>query len=487
MKKHLILTLLTASVVNIGCGQALKDKVYFDEKWNVVSDQSSAAYYRLYNAKDKSKGLKPYQDYYINGKLQGEGFYSRIENEGGIPNFIEEGEQKNYYDSGKLREKWTKKNNKIDGEDFLYYENGALKIQASFVDGVREGKAAHYDSTGRKMYDYNYQKGVLNGRQTMYLDNVHQVDIFDNGILQSETTYYLDGKTVRDVFTLKQIYDSLFTANVTNYYLDGYYEHTRAVKNSTDYLYMFMPSVLQQPFSLYRLQHEYDEYIIPHGKMQETDKQGRIVYQGQFRYGEQTGLWLDYYFDQGYYVSDNFDTGELRYYTLDNKPYTGSHTSYYGNDKVCETGQCKDGVRDGLWISYYNNGLRTDAKRLEVTYKNGVLDGEFKKYDTDGNVTTKSIYNNNKLVGNTYQYFYDDGCYEVVDFTDETVPTHFYTMDGKPFSGQHTEYRNLNGINEPVAVIYTISQSLITQHILKGTESGTVYQTVKYKNGEPVR
>lgn len=216
MKKHLILTLLTASVVNICCGQALKDKVYLDEKWNVVNDQSSAAYYRLYNAKDKSKGLKPYQDYYINGKLQGEGFYSRIENEGGIPNFIEEGEQKNYYDSGKLREKWTKKNNKIDGEDFLYYENGALKIQASFVDGVREGKAAHYDSTGRKMYDYNYQKGVLNGRQTMYLDNVHQVDIFDNGILQSETTYYLDGKTVRDVFTLKQIYDSLFTANVTN-------------------------------------------------------------------------------------------------------------------------------------------------------------------------------------------------------------------------------------------------------------------------------
>ncbi len=484
MKKHLTLTLLTASIVNICCGQALKDKIFFDKDWNVTNNQSTAEYYRLYNAKDKSKGLKQYRDYYITGELQGEGFYSSIDNTNGME-FISEGQQTNYFKSGKLREKWTMKNNKLHGDDFHYYETGALRYQASYVDGVREGKATSYDSTGRKMYDYNYQKGVLNGRQTMYLDNVHQVDIFDNGILKSETTYRSDGKTVRDVFTLKQIYDSLFTANVTNYYLDGYYEHTRAVTSSTDFLYLFMPSVLQQPFSLFRLQHEYDDSIIPHGKMQETDKQGRIVYQGQFKYGEQTGLWLDYYFDQGYYVSDNFDTDELRYYTLDNMPYTGTHTSYY--DKVCETGQCKDGVRDGLWISYYNNGLKTDAKRLEITYKNGVLDGEFKKYDTDGNLTTKSVYNNNKLVDNSYQYFYDDGCYEVVDFNDETVPTHFYTMDGKPFSGQHTEYRNLNGIDEPVAVIYTISQSLITQHILKGTESGTVYQTIKYKNGEPVR
>ena len=462
MKKHLILTLLTASVVNICCGQALKDKVYFDEKWNVVNDQSSAAYYRLYNAKDKSKGLKPYQDYYINGKLQGEGFYSRIENEGGILNFIEEGEQKNYYESGKLREKWTKKNNKIDGEDCYYSEDGF------------------------KTYTLKYRNGILQGKQVMYQlesDKIHREDIFENGYLQSETTFYLDG-TVREEFKLTQMYDSAFTANVTKYYLDGYYEHTRAVKNSTDYLYLYMPSVLQRPFNLYNLQYE---YIIPHGKQQETDKQGRIVYQGQFRYGEQTGLWLDYYFDQGYYVSDNFDTDELRYYTLDNKPYTGSHTSYYNNDKVCTTGSCKDGLREGLWTTYYNNGLKIDVKQSEYTYKNGICNGMFKKYDTDGNITIKGVYANNKVVGNVYQYYYDDGCYEVLDFTDETVPSHFYTMDGKPFSGQHTEYRNLNGIEEPVAVIYTISQSLITQHILKGTESGTVYQTVKYKNGEPIR
>lgn len=59
--------------------QKLADKVYFDKDWNIIQNASNAEYYRLYNAKDKSKiGLKPYQDYYINGKLQGEGFYSRI-------------------------------------------------------------------------------------------------------------------------------------------------------------------------------------------------------------------------------------------------------------------------------------------------------------------------------------------------------------------------------------------------------------------------
>ena len=441
--------------------QKLADKVYFDNNWNIIQNASNAAYYRLYNAKDKSKGLKPYQDYYINGKLQGEGFYSRIETVDGTINFIEEGEQKNYYESGKLREKWTKKNDKIDGEDY------------------------HYSEEGYKTYVLNYQNGILQGKQFMYQlesDKIHKVDMFENGYLQSETTYYNDG-TVREEFKLTQIYDSAFSANVTEHYLE-YYIHNKTATSSTDYLYLFMPEVLTHVFYLYRLP---QDYIIPHGKMVNTDRAGRNIYIGQYRYGEQTGLWREYFFDEGYYVSDNFDTDELRYYTLDNKPYTGKHTSYFPNDKVCETGFCKNGLRDGLWTSFYNNGLRVDALHSEVNYKNGQKDGSFKYYNIEGIILMVGAEAKSKYVGQCRQYFHEDNCYEVLDYSNLSEPSRFYTLDGKPFSGLHTEHRNIDGINEPVTVTYTISQSLITQHTIKGDNTGTIYQTTQYKNGEPIK
>lgn len=457
---NLIIIAIIILAVEPCTAQKLADKVYFDKDWNIIQNASNAEYYRLYNAKDKSKiGLKPYQDYYINGKLQGEGFYSRIETANGTITFIEEGEQKNYYQSGKLREKWTKKNNKMDGEDNYYSEDG------------------------HKTHSLNYQNGILQGKQIWYIDDkIHQEEIFENGYLQSETIYYSDG-TVRAEFKLTQMYDSAFTANVTQHYIE-YYIHNKTATSSTDYLYLFMPEVLTHAFNLHNLP---QDYIIPHGKMVNTDREGRNIYLGQYKYGEQTGLWREYFFDEGYYVSDNFDTDELRYYTLDNKPYTGKHTSYYFNDKVCEIGSCKNGLRDGLWKSFYNNGLREDAIHSEVNYKNGEQEGSFKYYNTEGKIQMEGAKANSKLVGKVRQYFYEDNCYEVLDYTNLSEPSRFYTLVGKPFSGLHTEHRNIDGINEPVTFTYTISQSLITRHTIKGDNTGKIYQKTEYKNGKPIK
>lgn len=347
-----------------------------------------------------------------------------------------------------------------------------------------DGEDNYYSEDGHKTHSLNYQNGILQGKQIWYIDDkIHQEEIFENGYLQSETIYYSDS-TVRAEFKLTQMYDSAFTANVTQHYIE-YYIHNKTATSSTDYLYLFMPEVLTHAFNLHNLP---QDYIIPHGKMVNTDREGRNIYIGQYQYGEQTGLWREYFFDEGYYVSDNFDTDELRYYTLDNKPYTGKHTSYYFNDKVCETGSCKNGLRDGLWKSFYNNGLREDAIHSEVNYKNGEQEGSFKYYNTEGKIQMEGAKANSKLVGKVRQYFYEDNCYEVLDYTNLSEPSRFYTLDGKPFSGQqHLKNRQIDGINEPVTVTYTISQSLITQHTIKGDNTGKIYQKTEYKNGKPIK
>lgn len=54
MKKNILLAVIIAVFANICTAQEFKDKVYFDEDWNITDDASKASYYRLYNANDKS-------------------------------------------------------------------------------------------------------------------------------------------------------------------------------------------------------------------------------------------------------------------------------------------------------------------------------------------------------------------------------------------------------------------------------------------------
>ena len=42
-------------------------------------------------------------------------------------------------------------------------------------------------------------------------------------------------------------------------------------------------------------------------------------------------------------------------------------TTYHNNGNKCEKGFCKDGRREGLWESWYENG----EKKREVTFKDG--------------------------------------------------------------------------------------------------------------------
>lgn len=122
MTKHLILTVLTATLANICAGQSLNDTIYYNKNWKKVNDKSSASFYRLYNASDTTEGRKPYRDYYISGKLQGEG---TIVWENG--RMVEDGPQKNYYKNGKIHKSWYKSNGLHDDGDTTFHKSGRIK------------------------------------------------------------------------------------------------------------------------------------------------------------------------------------------------------------------------------------------------------------------------------------------------------------------------------------------------------------------------
>ena len=387
MKKHILIAVIIAAFTNICTAQQLKDKVYFDEDWNVIADASKASYYRLYNANDKSTGLKPYKDFYINGILQGEGYYSKISKIDGEIDFIEEGEQKNYYESGKLREKWYKKNGDMHGEDIMYYENGNLMYQTYYENGKPNGKYTKYDSTGTIDRVFNYKHGILDGKQVQYApDNRAEIwkeDYFNNGLMEKEITY-LDGK-VRKIFTLISRTDTNFVANETWFYRED--EDSLVGKKSIDMIYDFDPQIWKYAFQMFYVEqadfyyddgkYGYGAISENHGKYQEFDRQGRIITDGMYSHDKKTGKWNKYLYNQNCYYTDDYDNDAVRhYYQLNNKPFSGLVTIPEPADGKTEL-NIKNGIHCGKYTVYrYDNG-ELFMKYYGNFDENGKEDGYF--------------------------------------------------------------------------------------------------------------
>lgn len=91
-----------------------------------------------------------------------------------------------------------------------------------------------------------------------------------------------------------------------------------------------------------------------------------------------------------YYWSDTrgiYQTqGGYSYYLLD-----GSYTAYYypGN-QLKEKGKFRNGVKDGIWLTWFSNGKLKD----KVHWKNGIIDGNMEIYNSDGTSSYITTYRN---------------------------------------------------------------------------------------------
>ena len=538
MKKHILIAVIIAAFANICTAQELKDKVYFDEDWNVIADASKATHYRLYNANDQSEGPKPYKDYYVGGKLMGEGFYSRIDKTVGFV-FIYQGERKGYFENGNIKSR-------------LFYEGGKL-----------EGKAIYYnDSTGWEEFVYNYKHGQLDGRQVQYSpineNDIWKEEFFNKGVMNKEITY--KNGNVRKIFTLISRNKDSFLANVTIFLQED--EDSLLRKATMDFMYNFDPEIWEYPFQMHYLETAdiNGEISQRHGKYQEFDSQERPLTEDYYVNGKKVGKSRVYNYKQNAYaVYDNDDEATCsHYYTLDNQPFTGQWDTRRINHNGC-VGNCENGLMEGCWIQYdeynrkteefnFKNGFQdgmdikyyydndgelyfiwesnyvegkidglkegkilTDGEWETIiyyTYKNGILDGEFQDYSdslfikghfkddeldgyyqaycNDANDNTylakEGNYKNGDRVGE-WTYRYPDDNYYEIQYCDHSAPDRFYSYyDDAPYTGTVVRYFK-NGKEKQ---IYTIKKSFIQRIDIFDTQTGKQTDVIKFKNGLPV-
>ena len=135
---------------------------YFDDDWNRCQ-QRQAAYYRLitYEAPNKPKGVV--KDYYITGELQGEETPIYIDYDDENLNFIE-GEMKWYHKNGKMSKRTYFLNNKPNGPEEEWDEQGELESSCMYNYGVLDGDAINISPDG-SLRVMKYKDGQLHNNK----------------------------------------------------------------------------------------------------------------------------------------------------------------------------------------------------------------------------------------------------------------------------------------------------------------------------------
>jgi len=83
------------------------------------------------------------------------------------------------------------------GEEKLYFNNGKVKTQMRFENGLKNGEEIIYYENGNVRFRTNYRKGLKNGRYSTYYPNgkINLERVFRSGMIHGKSTnYYKDGR-----------------------------------------------------------------------------------------------------------------------------------------------------------------------------------------------------------------------------------------------------------------------------------------------------
>ena len=112
------------------------------------------------------------------------------------------GEEKSYYQSGKLRSVGSFKRGILDGIVTGYYEDGAIQVRATYDNGVKQGRVIHYYPNGTKQVETFYTDDKFDGIRTTWYENGKPMEVtpYSKGMVHGTLeTYYESGGIFEEV------------------------------------------------------------------------------------------------------------------------------------------------------------------------------------------------------------------------------------------------------------------------------------------------
>ncbi|PKM60937.1 MAG: hypothetical protein CVU99_05560 [Firmicutes bacterium HGW-Firmicutes-4] len=135
--------------------------------------------------------------YYVGSRFTGQRFVNnRLASEGVFVNAIQVGSGKEYYENGTLKYEGNFVNGLASGPGKLYEENGKLKYVGNFTNGYASGQGRIFDANGKLKCEGNFARLPSNQENTKdpSVPNGHCKEYYDNGQLK------YDGEFVNGVW-----------------------------------------------------------------------------------------------------------------------------------------------------------------------------------------------------------------------------------------------------------------------------------------------
>lgn len=359
------------------------------------------------------------------------------------------GEWKYFSSDGFNTDKYTYKDDELNGVQYEYFKDGTLSEKYDMIEGSATGNYTSYAYNKVKLiHGYRFEgdkqgewvyRGANEKVQTKYY--------YRGGELDGWSEYYTtDGKHSHDMFyesnvMIKTVYfDTAGNAN----------QWVKLDKGSGTYDYKFSNG--KSCFV--------GHYVngAAHGEFIWYYPDGSVATKGAYFNDERHGEWV------WYHRNGKVDT--RRYYKYGTRDST--HVSYDREGNMTYSAQYKDGELSGE-VSYYYVGL--GKKRYTSTYVDGSREGEMIYYNERGDVILKRFY----VDGNYRKYAVRDKNGKMGDWqeipTEGTTKIESYHPNGKLAISYSMKFGYFEG---DYIVYFSTGKMYFKEHHENGVEKGTL-------------
>ncbi|MCT4586562.1 MAG: tetratricopeptide repeat protein [Carboxylicivirga sp.] len=347
---------------------------YFDN--GVLKDES---FYEDNEVRGKSKLYSPLaqlvlESYYNdNGQLERITFYNEegkqsadVKLEDGLAH-IEE-----FFSNGQIKRDWHYRDHDKEGKQLVYYPNGQLLSEETYLCGFEEGLSRGWAHDGKKRYEFQFAMGQPDGMAKFYKNNeVSTEKEYELGVLQSKKINYFPGGVVSS----KVEYE-----DDESHGYSSYYNPQGQLIYRERYAFGYLKGISYEQEAGYS-----EEVVLAPGKKKINCSYKNKKKSASFTIvdGNYDGRVLWYYPSGKLYRDCNYVKGIQQ----------GSAKWYYANGKLKEEINYVDDAQEGTYRQYHENG----QLKVDGTYVCGVRDGTWKYFSSNGKHLRTLYYHNDEI------------------------------------------------------------------------------------------
>lgn len=336
-----------------------------------------------------------------------------------------EGLQTFYHENGEIMSTGEYVDGKEQGEWKYYDEQGALQVIANYNDGIESGQWKWYYENGEIMRIGNYKQGLNDGVWINYYENgvISDSSVYCNGRLQGPTILkYENGVVFQKGEYKRDRQDGKWLLYYDNAQLNSEGNYISGVLNGIWNYWLYdggkSMEAEYENAEHFKILNTWDEKGVPkvvngEGIHEMFYEDGTLMETGRISNGYRIGIWKSYHPNgqlksegehkkEQYFMKNSFDINGTSM-VVDGK---GEFIEYYPNNiNIYEKGMIEGGLREGQWLTYYEN---SSIAMIDCNYKHGVINGLYTTYFEDGTMMTEGNIKDDKKEGE-WSWYYGSG------------------------------------------------------------------------------